>query len=110
MYSFNFWNMQGRHTTPNCKVSENFRSQDITQVLRKQNEIFVLSAVGTEYLFKLHASSPSPNIFVCLYYSRNISQLYSYTCGDRGSTVVKVPCYKSEGRWFDPSWCQWIFH
>ena len=30
--------------------------------------------------------------------------------GDRGSTVVKVPCYESEGRWFDPSWCQWIFH
>ena len=30
--------------------------------------------------------------------------------GDRGSTVVKVVCYKSEGRWFDPSWCQWIFH
>jgi len=26
--------------------------------------------------------------------------------GDRGSTVVKVLCYKSEGRWFDPSWCQ----
>ena len=23
---------------------------------------------------------------------------------------VKVLCYKSEGRWFDPSWCQWIFH
>jgi len=21
-------------------------------------------------------------------------------------TVVKVLCYKSEGRWFDPSWCQ----
>ena len=30
--------------------------------------------------------------------------------GDRGSTVVKVLCYKSEGRWFDPRWCQWIFH
>jgi len=29
--------------------------------------------------------------------------------GDRGSTVVKVLCYKSEGRWFDPS-CQLIFH
>ena len=26
---------------------------------------------------------------------------------DRGSTVVKVLCYKSEGRWFDPSWCHW---
>jgi len=25
--------------------------------------------------------------------------------GDRGSTVVKVLCYKSEGRW-----CHWIFH
>ena len=30
--------------------------------------------------------------------------------GDRGSTVVKVLCYKSEGSWLDPSWCQWIFH
>ena len=29
---------------------------------------------------------------------------------NRGSTVVKVLCYKSEGRWFDPRWCQWIFH
>jgi len=29
--------------------------------------------------------------------------------GDRGSTVDKVLCYKSEGRWFDPSWCQLIF-
>ena len=25
----------------------------------------------------------------------------------RGSTVVKVLRYKSEGRWFDPSWCHW---
>ena len=24
--------------------------------------------------------------------------------------MVKVLCYKSEGRWFDPRWCQWIFH
>ena len=29
--------------------------------------------------------------------------------GDRDSTVVKVLCYISEGRCFDPSWCQWIF-
>jgi len=26
-----------------------------------------------------------------------------------GGTVVKVLCYKSEGRWFDPSWCHWNF-
>jgi len=30
--------------------------------------------------------------------------------GDRSSTAVKVLCYKSEGPWFDPSWCEWIFH
>jgi len=29
--------------------------------------------------------------------------------GDRSITVVKVLCYKSEGRWFDPSWCHWNF-
>jgi len=28
---------------------------------------------------------------------------------DRGGTVVKVLCYKSEGHWFDPSWCHWNF-
>ena len=27
----------------------------------------------------------------------------------RGNTVVKVLCYKSEGRWFDPRWCHWNF-
>ena len=27
--------------------------------------------------------------------------------GDRGSTVVKVLCYKSEGRRFDSKWCHW---
>jgi hypothetical protein len=30
--------------------------------------------------------------------------------GDRGSTVVKVLRYKSEGRWFDPRLCHGIFH
>ena len=29
---------------------------------------------------------------------------------ERGGTVVEVLCYKSEGRWFDPSLYQWIFH
>jgi hypothetical protein len=32
---------------------------------------------------------------------------YSVTFGDRGGTVVKVLCYKSEGRWFDSRWCHW---
>jgi hypothetical protein len=29
--------------------------------------------------------------------------------GDRGGTVVKVLCCKSEGRWFDSRWCDWNF-
>ena len=35
------------------------------------------------------------------------AKLKKYTIwkGDRSGTVVKVLCYKSEGRWFDPSWC-----
>jgi hypothetical protein len=37
---------------------------------------------------------------------------YSYlsTGEDRSGTVVKVLCYKSEGRWFDSRWCNGIFH
>jgi hypothetical protein len=34
---------------------------------------------------------------------------YYILIGDRGSTVVKVLRYKSEGRWFDPRWCHWNF-
>ena len=29
--------------------------------------------------------------------------------GDRGCTVVKVLCCKSEGRWFDSICCHWNF-
>jgi len=43
-----------------------------------------------------------------LYIYRMI-RCYTYNFGDRGSTVVKVLYYKSEDRWFDPKWCQWIF-
>jgi hypothetical protein len=30
-------------------------------------------------------------------------------CGDRGSTVANVLCYKSESRWFDSKLCHWNF-
>jgi len=29
--------------------------------------------------------------------------------GDCSNTMVKVLCYKSEGRWFDPRGCHWNF-
>ena len=31
------------------------------------------------------------------------------TAGDGGGTVIKVPCYKSGGHWFDSRWCHWNF-
>ena len=42
----------------------------------------------------------------------SISQYYMLQympLGDRGGTVVKVLCYKSEGLWFDSRWCHWNF-
>ena len=43
---------------------------------------------------------------MCSYASvRNIYVGVKKLIGDRGSTMVKVLCYKSEGRWFDPSLC-----
>jgi len=46
---------------------------------------------------------------VCVCVCVHILYIYIYIFGDRGSTVVKVLYYKSDGRWFDPSWCQWNF-
>ena len=42
------------------------------------------------------------NIYMCMYVYIHI-YIYIYIYGDRGSTVVKVLCYKSEGRWLNPS-------
>jgi len=36
-------------------------------------------------------------------------ELQTYSITFRSSTVLKVLFYKSEGRWFDPSWCHWNF-
>jgi len=38
-----------------------------------------------------------------IFHSKNNSVEYYHKFGNRGSTVVKMLCYKSEGRWFDPS-------
>ena len=41
--------------------------------------------------------------------SISVRKCLSNIMGDRGGTVVKVLCYKSEGRWFDSRWCHWNF-
>jgi len=51
-------------------------------------------------------NSPSP----AAYDRANDEEKEIYSkLGDRGSTVVKVLCYKIEGRWFDSIWCYWNF-
>jgi len=47
-----------------------------------------------------------------IFYSINVVLVKLYIISNPlsfGGTVVKLLCYKSEGRWFDPSWCHWNF-
>jgi hypothetical protein len=44
-----------------------------------------------------------------LVFLAKISCLFIFYVGGRGGTLVKVVCYKSEGRWFDSRWCNWKF-
>ena len=65
------------------------RLSDFMAILH--TKVVTLSALSTDRLY------PAGNIPV------------TDICGDRGGSVVKVLCYKSEGRRFDSSWCQWNF-
>jgi hypothetical protein len=38
-----------------------------------------------------------------------IYHIYIHVGTADGGTVVKVLCYKSEGRWLDFRWCHWNF-
>ena len=58
----------------------------------------IISHLLCEYVLLLNT-----NVF------KLISNLFQ-ALGYRGSSVVKVLCYKSEGRWLDPSWSYWNFH
>jgi len=50
----------------------------------------------------IHLSSGACDLFVELFHGLYCSGTMCVG-GDRGSTVVKVLCYKLEGYWFDPS-------
>ena len=58
---------------------------------------------------------PYPNPLPKYYYSKkSLKSFYDHTIlhnppGNRGRTVVKVLCYKSEGRWLDSRLRHWNF-
>ena len=54
-------------------------------------------------IIKIDLSRVTPCSLVDTYTYNPFRQRYCLIVGDSGSTVVKVLCYKSEGRWFDPS-------
>jgi len=78
---------------------------------RRFNLLKITEVIDTKILglvscnvFSIHVSNVIA--YFVQRYPLQISAPY-WTYGDRGSTVVKVLCYKSVGRWFDPSWCHW---
>jgi len=57
---------------------------------------------------RFYNSEPSTFILrACIAPQAHYMRRYKIVCPlrDRGGTVTKVLSYKSEGRWFDPSWC-----
>jgi hypothetical protein len=62
---------------------------------REQSKNHIVNCVDKIRSFKKH--------------SQNFEKRLLTSRGVRGSTAVKVLCYKSEGHWFDSRWCHWIF-
>ena len=71
---------------------------------RQLASVSMLLILVYKYIFWLIIS----DVLFVIFRSQSIFLVSSNT--HHSSTVVKVLYYKSEGRWFIPSWCQWIFH
>ena len=78
------------------------RTKKFPTTCRTESFITVFTTVPSDPCPESHESSPSLDSSLLRYIS-----VLRFLAGDRGSTVVKVLCYKSEGRWFDSRWCLW---
>ena len=65
---------------------------------------------GDSLTHESSCTSPCFTPFSCSWKSQRKSKITFPLEWDRGGTVVKVLCYKSEGRWSDIRWCHWNFH
>jgi len=84
--------------TTHLYLATRLRTNGATRIL----PIYALVALtDTTFVLNLYQ-------FVKIFQSHPVIMLYM-TDWDGGGTVVKVLCYKSGGRWFDPRWCHWNF-
>ena len=108
-----FKNTINKHIVSEKGSASYFRKHLPLSTLRQVSTITRLLEHYEFYYLSLHYQSfrlvASRLIHFSLFAVSTVSFLYFEHCGDRGSTVVKVLCYKSEGHWFDPSWCHWNF-
>ena len=87
--------------------SKNFHKENCSNaIIWRQIDIAVAVTVVTYFMLGLIGLIWLENCSVIRLYFK----IASAANGDRGGTVVKVLCYKSEGRWFDTRWCHWNFH
>ena len=79
-----------------------------------QGQHYRHQAVGVMFSFGGRAPTKQSNAASCMESLSKMNVGWDLTSvlkvvGDRGGTVVKVLCYKLEGRWFDSRWCHWNF-
>jgi len=67
------------------------------------NELVITNSYRDKTLYFLLPSTYCHHLFLRLPNARSFIELWFYP------VVFKVLCYKSEGRWFDPSSCHWNF-
>ena len=110
--SFRFSHQNPVHVSPPCRLHSPVPPPHRVYQKSKANICVFFSSI----FYIVSVCSPfsptwSPFSFTLfIFLSHFMPLIHHLLLSPRGSTVVKVLCYKSEGRWFDPSWCHWIFH
>jgi len=80
-----------------------------------QHKVVIYYSASSLYMFRVSTTHIMRSTQNCNYSLRYWSYFFVKLPpvprggGGRGGTVIKVLCYKSEGRLFDPSWCHWNF-
>jgi len=97
-----------------CKWPTRQRRKDITYI--RHTSISYLDSLWAHSVlfceldgFKNLIKYTSCIFFCTVQCSTGWSKILWAPVSARGSTVVKVLCYKSEGRWFDSRWCHWNY-